>query len=308
MRCPKCRFEQPSGNPECARCGVVFAKWHQDEAVHRAPQQQAAVPDPAADEDDVQDGRIGRKELTILGSGLAAAAVVYAVPFTRLVFSALVTLFHELGHTVVGWLFGYPSLPAFDLVYGGGFTHMGEFHRSIAMAIGAGFAFAGWTFRRNARTLAVISVIAAVWLVFVSAEWRRELIVAAAGHAGEFILAGILFYQALAGVGWRIPELERPLGAFAAFFVQIHSMLFAVRLRNDPGFLAWYREGKGGALMNDLEVVALDLNIYLGFNPGIRGVAGMLVAFSVVPFSIALVWYLFRRRSHRFVESLLEVS
>jgi len=36
-------------------------------------------------------------------------------------------------------------------------------------------------------------------------------------------------------------------------------MMFAMRLRSDVDFLAWYREGKGGALMNDLEVVALDL-------------------------------------------------
>jgi hypothetical protein len=316
MHCPKCGFEQPAGSGECARCGIVFSKWHEGEELPPAISHAGvAPPAPVAQsiaagdlDDDVPDGRIGRKELTILGSGLAAAAVIYVLPFTRFIFSALVTLFHELGHAVVGWLLGHPSLPAFDFVYGGGFTHMGEFHLSIAVAIAAAIAFGGWTFRRNARTLVVLGVIALIWLFFVSAEWRRELAVASAGHAFEFILASIFFYQALAGVGWQIPELERPLGAFAAFFVQIHSMLFAFRLRNDADFLALYREGKGGALMNDLEVVALDLNIYLGFNPGIRGVAGMLIVFSFVPFTVALIWYLFRSRSHRFVVSLLQVE
>jgi hypothetical protein len=51
-------------------------------------------------------------------------------------------------------------------------------------------------------------------------------------------------HKALAGVGWRAPEFERPLGAFVAFFVQIHSTHFAWRLINDASFLDWYREGK----------------------------------------------------------------
>ena len=34
----------------------------------------------------------------MLGCGLAAALVVCAIPFTRFVLSAMVTLFHELGH------------------------------------------------------------------------------------------------------------------------------------------------------------------------------------------------------------------
>src|SRR5262249_39358671 len=133
---------------------------------------------------------------------------------TRYLFSAIITLFHELGHTIVGWLLGYPSLPAFDFVYGGGFTHMGEFHPSIAIAIAAGFAWLLWLFRQNRKALGLIGALFLVWLFFVTKEWRRELAVGAAGHLAEFIFAGIMFYQALSGVGWRNPDLERPLGAF----------------------------------------------------------------------------------------------
>jgi hypothetical protein len=144
-----------------------------------------------------------------------------------------------------------------------------------------------------------------VWLIFVSAEWRRELLVASAGHAFEFILAGILFYKALSGSGWKNPDVERPLGAFVAFFVLIHSMHFALKLRNDPSFLAWYREGKGGALMNDLEQVALDLHIHLNLRPGIEGVAGMLLLFSLIPLAAALLWHFQRARCHDVVRTLV---
>ncbi len=297
MPCPRCGFDNELHALECARCGVIFAK-----LTREAP---APVSRPyIIEEERVADGRIGKSELKIMGFGLAAAIVAYAIPLTRMMFSALVTLFHELGHAVVGWLMGHPSLPAFDFVYGGGFTHMGQFRVTIATAVGLAFAYLLWLFRENRRSMAIVAVIAAVWLFFVTKEWRRELAFSSAGHVAEFILAGIFFYKSLAGVGWKHPEIERPLGAFVAFFVQIHSTLFAWRLLRDQDFLAWYREGKGGALMNDLEVIALDLQIYLGLNPGIAGVTRMLLLFSLLPAVIALVWYFERARWHRVLRAL----
>lgn len=301
--CPKCGAVGDGGE-ECSQCGLIFSKWRDDFSGNDADLLPLHASAAGIIEEPVADGRIGFQEVRILGAGLVAAVVLYALPFTRFVLSALVTLFHEFGHAVVGWLLGCPSIPAFDFVYGGGFTNLGEFRLLLACGIAGLFAYAAWLFRENRKAAVLIAAIFLVWLLFVSAEWRRELAIASAGHAAEFILAGILFYQALAGVGWRNPDLERPLGAFAAFFVQIHSMGFAWRLAHDPDFLAAYREGKGGALMNDLEVVALDLNIYLGWNPGIVRVAKLLFAFSFLPMAIALVWYFQRARWHRWLRAL----
>jgi hypothetical protein len=298
--CPKCGFENDARALECAQCGVIFAKAMQARSTLILPY--------VIEEERVGDGRIGVSELKILGFGLAAAILAYAFPLTRFILSTLVTLFHELGHAVVGWLMGYPSIPAFDLVYGGGLTSHGAFHVSIAVAIGLGFGYMAWLFRENRKSLAIIVVVFLVWLFFVSKEWHREIAFASAGHLSEFILAGILFYKALAGVGWKSPEFERPLGAFVAFFVQIHSMLFAWRLMHDADFLAWYREGKGGALMNDLEVVALDLQIWLRMTPQIEDVARWLFVFSFVPITIALIWYFERARWHRVLRALKTVE
>jgi hypothetical protein len=299
MDCPKCGFAARPAALECVRCGVIFAKATRAEDFTLVPRREYLE-----EEERVEDGRVGPRELKILGFGLASAALVYALPFTRFVFSAMVTLFHELGHAVAGWLMGYPSLPAFDFVYGGGLTHHGEFHKSIAVALALGFLYLGYLFRENKKTMALIGVLFAVWLFFVTREWRREIVFASAGHLSEFILAGILFYKALSGTGWRAPEVERPLGAFMAFFVQIHSTLFAWKLLHDGAFLEWYREGKGGALMNDLEVVALDLQIWLGISPGIEGVTKGLLVFSVLPTVVALVWYFERGRWHRVLRAL----
>jgi hypothetical protein len=254
--------------------------------------------------DEVPDGRIGAKELRILGIGLVLAMIVNAVPILRFIFSAIITLSHELGHAVMGWILGMPAIPAFDIVYGGGITSHSNFQIALALLIAAGFFYAMWLFRQNMTTVVLIGALFLVWLFFVSADWRREFAFGAAGHLSEFILAGILFYMALSGTGWRIPEIERPLGAFVAFFVQINSMLFAWRLIHDPDFLAWYREGKGGMLMNDLEGIALDLHIHTPFNPGIEGVARMLLVFAFVPMIVALLWYLQRSRWHRMLRAL----
>lgn len=301
MDCPKCGHTAAFGALECERCGVIFSK---------ASHSRTPMPRPYAidDEERVEDGRIGPYELKIMGVGLLAAIGVYALPFTRFVFSAIVTLFHEFGHAVAGWLLGYPSIPAFDFVYGGGMTHHGAFRMSIAVAVACGFAYLGWLFRENKKAIAIVAVIFLVWLFLVTREWRREIAFASAGHLAEFILAGILFYKSLAGVGWRAPDFERPLGAFVAFFVQIHSTLFAWRLIHDQEFLEWYRQGKGGALMNDLEVVALELQIRLGIAPQIEGVAKMLIVFSVLPTIIALVWYFERARWYRVLRALRTVD
>lgn len=235
----------------------------------------------------------------VLLAGLIGAVVAYAIPFTRFVLSALVTLFHELGHAVAGWLLGYPSLPAFDLVYGGGFTHQGAFRFSLAIAVAVAFIYAFWAYREDRRVVIALGAGFVFWFVLITAEWRRELAISAAGHLGEFILAGVFFYKALTGHGWKNPDVERPLGAFIAFFVQIHSMLFARRLLRDADFLAWYREGKGGALMNDLESVALDLHIHTPFNPGIDGVARLLLVFSLLPMVVAYAITLRQRSRSR---------
>lgn len=310
-RCPKCEAIVAPDAIECPLCGVVLSRYvRRSEAPPRraaASEASDVIPsrsDVVDAEDEVSDGRLGSEQLKIIAGGLVAAVVVYAVPITRWMFSAIITLFHEFGHAVAGWLLGIPSLPAFDFVYGGGFTHQSGFRPSVAIAVGASFVWLGWRFRENRKSVALIVVVFLVWLMLVTAEWRRELVIAAAGHSFEFILAAVFFYKALAGVGLRRPELERPLAAFVAFFVQLHSMLFALRLVRDPSYLAWYREGKGGALMNDLEVVALDLHIYLGAAPGIEGVARLLIAFSFVPMIVAIGWYLWRARWHRLMRSL----
>ena len=300
--CPACSFEQDEGGESCARCGVIFAKVRTDAAppAHASPPQPMPIDSPLAENDEP-----GGKAWKLLVGGLVAALIVHVLPPCRFVLSPLVTLLHEFGHAVAAWLLGCPAIPAFDFVYGGGVTHHKYFQLPLGILIAAGWTWLGWIFRRNPRTLTVIGICTAAWLVAVSSEWRREVVISSMGHGGELILAGVLLYMALSGVGWRIPEIERPLGAFAAFFVQIQTMQFAWRLRSDADYLAWYRGGKGGAMMNDLEVIALDVKIWTGMEVDIVQVAGWLLAFSPIPALVAILLFLYREPVNAFARSLL---
>jgi hypothetical protein len=307
--CPKCDFEQPA-SAECVRCGVLVSK-----AGRAGRSRGPAIPEifdgrivapSTVSIDHVGDGQISKKELLILGGGLCAAIAIYALPLTRGIFSILKTLFHEFSHAAVGWVLGHPSLPSFDFVYGGGWTHQAAFRPSIAVAIGAGMAWLVWHFRENRRSTIIAGTVAAIWLIVVTAEWRRETAVAIAGHLGEFVLAGIFLYKALSGVGLRQRDVERPLAAFAAFFVQLSTTVFAWRLTRDADYLAMYLAGKdgGGGFMNDLETVALNIQIQTGISLGTEGVARLLMLFSPLPFVIALLWYLKRAHWHSFLRAL----
>ncbi len=302
MNCPKCGFAQPDGSVECSSCGVIFSKWESSPSPPPLPDR---IPPRAVVTDVVEDGPLGAKEIRWLVITFVVALAVYLIPFTRFVLSAMVTLFHEFGHAAAGWLTGHPSVPAFDFVYGGGLTSRSTFKMPLAVLLGAGWVGLGWFVRANRKTVILVGACALVWFFVVTAEWRRMLVFSAMGHLGELVLAGAFLYMALANVGFRQPEAERPLALFIAFFVSIHSAHFAWRLRNEVDFLAWYREGKGGMLMNDLESIALDIQIFTGAQPGIEGVALALFFSSFLSLGIALVLYRFRSKVNRFVSSLL---
>lgn len=223
----------------------------------------------------------------LIAFGAIGGLIAHAFFLTATPLEALKTLFHETGHAISGWIFGYPAIPAFDFMFGGGLTHYGNFHAAIAFLVAGGFAYLGWRLREHPKAVAVICGIAIIWLIIVTAEWRRETVNASAGVIFELLFAATFLYMAIANVGWRRPQIERPLAIVIAFFVQFDSWIFALRLIRDRDFLEWYQQGKGGALMNDLEVIALNLKIYLGFDTTIQSVAKMLFVFSFIPIALA---------------------
>lgn len=203
---------------------------------------------------------------TIAIGGILALILV-SLPFLTFLFTPLITLVHELGHAACGWVFGYPAIPSFDFIYGGGITIHGQRWSLLLWAVYGGLGYLAWLYRHNRLTLICLGVLTGLYTVSAFSPIHQALFVAM-GHGFELLFAGIFLYRALSGFGCRYP-LERSLYAMAGIFIILYDLRFAWRLIFDPIEQAIYRDGKGGVLDHDFvrlsqEFFHVDLAIVVG--------------------------------------------
>ena len=110
--------------------------------------------------------RLDREALRALVIGLGLAVGVLLVPFLRFVLGYLTILVHELGHAAAGWLFGYPSIPAFDFRYGGGLTSHESRKIVIVLLVLGALGYAMWYCREHRAALTVVGAVTALYALF----------------------------------------------------------------------------------------------------------------------------------------------
>ena len=217
------------------------------------------------------------------------AAVALVVPLAGSIPHVLITVIHELGHVATAWLFGSPSVPSFDLTYGGGFSHRFAQQPLLLVAIYA--AFAALAFRKRDDWPALIAFLVAVALysaaVFSS---LRDLLIIAMGHGAELLFAGVFLYRAVSGSQILRSE-ERPLYAFLGLYIVLADARFAYLLITSPEHREEYGLAKGGGDWMDFSRIANEhLHVRL------ETVAALfLLACAVTPLAVFLV----HRYGHR---------
>ncbi|MDH4017498.1 MAG: hypothetical protein OEV20_09170 [Actinomycetota bacterium] len=219
-----------------------------------------------------------------LGLGLGLAVATLVVPLLETLVGYFVVLVHEMGHAAAGWLFGYPSLPAFDFRYGGGVTtHAGEQSRFIVVAVLCGLAVLGLAFRANRLTLGVVAGVTAVYagLAFTGAH---EAVIVAMGHGGELIFAFVFLQRAFTGSACKLPA-ERPLYAWIGFYIVFYSTGFAWRLATSALARAQYADAKGGGHWMDFSRLGRD-HAHLS----VEAIAGIFLVLCLVTPLVALAW------------------
>ena len=256
--CPKCGFAQPPEETSCLKCGLVFAKYRQRQQQRRptAPQEMPAQDDILELPEDhlFVTRRLGAKGWSSVAGGAVLALLILAIPRLDFIFQVFITLVHELGHAVVGWLFGYPSVPAFDFMYGGGVTMHQQRALPLVFGVLALLGGAAILYRRNLRTLVVLGITALLYALCAFTP-IHEVLNLFMGHGTELIIAGIFLYRGFSGFA-VMHAIERPLYAFLGFFVLFSDLRFAWRLMTDPVHRYLYEQAKGGGHWMDFSRIA----------------------------------------------------
>jgi hypothetical protein len=227
--------------------------------------QRRARPEPA----------IERQGWIAFGVGAALAVLTQVLPLLDVLVGYFVVLVHELGHTLAGWLFGRPSLPAFDFGHGGGATLRLERSAALVAVVYALLAAAAWLFRRNRTSLKAVVCSALAYTALLASGWD-EAVILAMGHGGELLFAAIFLHRALSGRALA-REAERPLYAWLGFHVVLHDLGFALDLVTSGAERAAYAAAKGGGHSMDFSRLAREyLHLPLEVVAGVFALACLL--------------------------------
>ncbi len=219
------------------------------------PTQADAITDDA-DQEPLEIRRLDKPEWIMLAVGPGIALVCFVFFWFRWTLEIFKTLVHEMGHCIFGWIFGYPSLPAFDVMYGGGVTlHAG---RSVVLLIGIYATLAGliYMYRNNKATVIFLIAVIAVHAFF-SYTSLHYITILFMGHGTELVIAGLFIYRSLSGRAIVHPA-ERPLYAITGFFIVFSDLGMAYRLLTSASYRAEYLGAKGGDMDMDFIRIARD--------------------------------------------------
>ena len=308
MNCPKCGFACEGRGADCPACGIVFTKFRPNPQGAASPVSGAPLGlsrDESVFESDHLDtlDAKGFDKQPILSMLIGSALALWTLnsPFLYTLSNMMKTLVHELGHTLAGWGFGIPSVPAFDFTYGGGVTIHQDPSLVLLTLIYAALAYLLFLYRRNPRSLVLICTVGGAHIASM-ATGLNEPISIAMGHGFELLFAGIFFYRALSGFAC-VHGAERPLYGFLGFLITFDNMRFAYRLIYSHEHRWMYENAKGGGHWMDFDRLAREFLLV-----DLSSIAHFFMLASAAPFVISLALYCTRERWVPFLGRLVSPS
>lgn len=185
-----------------------------------------------------------------LAIGFVLSVIILASPLLTFVLSPLVTLVHELGHAAIAWLFGYPAIPSFDFIHGGGITlQANNRFTPILFVLYSAWGYSLYRFRAQVR-LSQILLGMGVGYTICAFTPLSEVLMVSMGHGFELGFVGLFLYRALSGAACRMAA-ERPLYGMLACYIWLYDLKFAHNLLFDQEMRQIYIQGKGGVLDHD---------------------------------------------------------
>jgi hypothetical protein len=166
----------------------------------------------------------------------------------------MATFFHELGHTLTAWFYGYPTLPMFDFTHGGGFSLHTGFQPLIVGGVWALLAY-GIFFWRDFRLLQILLTgLLALNLLTVWSEDMRSLMITAMGPGAEILIGTFLLVRALFDLAPR-GDVERILNAVFGFGLIFAALIDSYGLLHNPVHRTLYYNQKGSHGFGDFDKI-----------------------------------------------------
>jgi hypothetical protein len=211
----------------------------------------------------------------VLAVGLFLAFAAVSINWLTYIFGLFTTMVHELGHTAFGWLFGYPSVPSFDFLYGGGVTLQRSRIWLLVAVVVSLFVWYIFKFRHRHILAAVLAATLMLYLAAALTQAHQGLILAM-GHGSELLFAGVFFYRAIrsgtAAESWS-RVWSRLTYAFISAFIIFDNIRFSYLLVFSPSQRHQYEAGGGFGYQMDFSRLA---DNYLNVDVTVIAVAFLL--------------------------------
>lgn len=229
-----------------------------------------------------------------IGIGFLLAIILRSFAILRILFHGFQVIVHEIGHAIAHWLFGYPAIPAVNILYGGGITiSLGQSPLVLGLIYGC-FAFFLYHFRDSRRRFILLVGFVGIYTFFLLTPLSKILMIFM-GHGMELIAIVICLYFAIGGYFCRL-DIERPLYAMLGFFLLFSDWENFREIIFNPDFREFYEQGIGGVIDNDFVILSRDY-----FNVDLSIVAGV---FLVGCFFTPLVAFLLFRYEKLWLEGI----
>ena len=215
--------------------------------------------------------------------GLLTAGLVYLCVF-----------FHEIGHTVFYWLYGYVAVPTFDFAHGGGMTYqLTDRVWMLQAAVFAGIAYAIWqSWRSGIALLCPPLATVFLFLLLTSLSDIHQAVISFMGHGTEAALAAFFLARGYFNL-WLTRPAERWLNVFLGAFMLAYSVMFVFDLMYDAGFAAEYSAQKGGHRFGDFHRIEDETGI------AARSLGWLFIAYALACVGVLGGWIARRLREER---------
>ena len=177
----------------------------------------------------------------------------------------MATFFHELGHTLFAWLYGYPTIPVFDFAHGGGLaisvTGQSYLVRGAALAV---IGYGAYLLRDFTPFMIGLAVLGVFILATGFSEDIHMSMVDFMGPGAEALVAGFLLTRALLDISPG-GVTERLLNAVFGFGILFQVLIKGFALLRNDAYRLVYFEQKGTHGFGDFDKIA-ERFLPLGFD------------------------------------------